>query len=103
MNLYPSGDGPLAPADWTMIVGLEGTGESASYFADIHRAGNHVCRLVITRARSEEEARRLLAGKARLWIDEYLSRPHTGTTEFGSLEQPSTAGAAAPGAVGATE
>ena len=87
-----------------MSVGLEGQGESAFYFADIQRAGNHVCRLAIVGAKSKEEARRLLAIKARLWIAEYLLRSHTGTTEFGSLEQPGTgAPAAAPGAFGATE
>ena len=51
MNLYPSGDGPLAPSDWTM------------------------------------DARRLLALKARLWIDEYLARPRSGALESGSLQQ----------------
>jgi hypothetical protein len=86
MNLYPSGEGPLAPSDWNMSVGLDGFGESASYFADIQRAGRPVCRLIISGPMSEEDARRLLALKARLWIDEYLARPHSGTTEFGLLE-----------------
>lgn len=89
MNLYAPADhpgGPLAPADWTMTVGLGGTGEGAFYYADIDRAGTFVCRLVVTGERSEQEARRILAVKARLWIDDYLSRAHTGTTAFGSLE-----------------
>lgn len=68
-----------------MTVGLEGHGEGASYFANIYCAGKQVCRLVITGGKSEEEARRQLAVKARQWIDEYLSRPHSGTTEFGSI------------------
>jgi hypothetical protein len=38
VNLYPPDEtvnGPLAPADWTMAVGLEGQGDGAFYFADI--------------------------------------------------------------------
>ena len=87
MNIYPdqSIGGPLAPADWTMSVGLDGSGEAAAYFADVHREGRKVCRLIVAGAKSEDEARRLLAVKARVWIDEYLSRPHSGSTGFGSL------------------
>jgi hypothetical protein len=87
MNIYPDQNigGPPAPADWTMSVGLDGFGESAAYFADVHREGRKVCRLIVAGAKSEVEARRLLAVKARVWIHEYLSRPHSGTTEFGSL------------------
>ncbi len=86
VNLYPDEDieASGAPSDWTMTIVAQGEGEGSSYFADIQRAGKHFCRLVITGPRSEEEARRLLAVKARLWIDEYLRRPHTGTTGFGS-------------------
>jgi hypothetical protein len=89
MNLYPSGEdpgGPLAPSDWTMAVSQEGLGEVPTFFADIQRAGGLLCRLTITGAWSEEEAHRLLALKARLWIHEYLSRPHSGVTDFGTLE-----------------
>ena len=88
MNLFSLGSdpgGPLAPADWTMVVGQEGSGEMYSYFADIQRAGDPVCRLTITGPWSEEEAHRLLTVKARGWIAEYLSRPHGGDTEFGAL------------------
>ena len=91
MNLYPFDEdlgGPLAPADWTMSVGLEGQGESAFYFAEIQRSGNHVCRLAIVGAKCKEEARRLLAVKARLWIAEYLARPQTGITDVDTLERP---------------
>ena len=89
MNLYPPDEtvsGPLAPADWTMVVGLEGQGDGAFYFADIQRARKNVCRLVVAGMKSEDEARRLLAVKARHWIDDYLSRPHSGTTAPGPLE-----------------
>ena len=86
MNLYPSDNGPLAPSDWTMSVEPGGIGEGAFYFADVKRADAIICRLVVAGGTSEEEARRLLAEKARLWIAEYLMRPHGGTTDFGSLE-----------------
>ncbi|QGW80828.1 hypothetical protein [Variovorax paradoxus] len=90
MNLYPPDEtvsGPLAPADWTMAVGLEGQGDGAFYFADIQRARKNVCRLVVAGVKSEDEARRLLAVKARHWIDDYLSRPHSGTTAFDPLDR----------------
>ena len=81
MNLYPQHlgadpGGPRAPADWTMTVGSEGMGGAAYYFADVHRVGVRVCRLVLAgrASESEQEARRLLVIKARLWIAEYLGR-----------------------------
>lgn len=89
MKLYPAANhpgGPLAPADWTMTIDSESRGETIYFFADVHRDGAPVCRLAITGAFSEEEAHRRLAVKARLWINDYLSRPHSGTTEFGTLE-----------------
>ncbi|MDR6453863.1 hypothetical protein [Variovorax paradoxus] len=88
MNIYPdqSIGGPPAPEDWTMSVGLEGLGEGTSYFADVRRDGKAVCRLVIAGPSSEEEARALLAVKVRLWIAEYLARPHNGATSGGSQE-----------------
>jgi hypothetical protein len=89
MNLDPFGSnagGPLAPADWTMTLSVEQTGEVLFYYADLHRAGARICRLVLTGGvRSEQEVRRLLVLKARLWIADYLSRPHTGTTVYSPL------------------
>lgn len=89
MNFYPRANdpgGPLAPADWTMTVDSEKRGESDYFFADVQRDGVLVCRLAIAGVASEAEAHRRLAVKARLWVDNYLSRPHSGTTEFGTLE-----------------
>ena len=89
MKLYPAVNdqgGPLAPADWTMSIDSEKRGEASYFFADINRDGAPVCRLAITGAFSKEEAQRRLAVKARIWINDYLSRPHSGTTEFGTLE-----------------
>ncbi|MBO9652218.1 MAG: hypothetical protein J7605_27235 [Variovorax sp.] len=50
MNIYENnggGDpgGPLAPAEWTMSVRLEGVGDGAYYIADLRRAGQDVCRV----------------------------------------------------------
>ena len=88
MNIYPDQHigGPPAPPDWTVVVGVEGLGEGTFYFADIRRGGDPVCRLMITGTVAEEEARALLAVKVRLWIAEYLSRPHSGATTFDVLE-----------------
>lgn len=82
MNLDPfdtGAEGPLAPADWTMSVGLDGTDDAIHYYADLYREANRVCRLSLSGGgKSEREARRLLAIKARAWIADYLARPSTG-------------------------
>ena len=89
MNIYHSGEdpgGPPAPPEWTMSITQEGMGAGAYFVAELQQSGQHVCRLCLMGTTSgEEEARRALALKARLWIADYLSRPHTGTTEFGPL------------------
>lgn len=89
MNIHPAGDdpgGPPAPHEWTMSVTQEGMGAAAYFVAELQRSGHHVCRLCLMGTSSgEEEARRALVLKARLWIADYLSRPHTGSTEFGPL------------------
>ncbi|MDP9902374.1 hypothetical protein J2W36_004651 [Variovorax ginsengisoli] len=64
----------MAPADWMITVGCESVGAAVHYSADVRRSGAQVCRLSIIGAASEEEARSRLALKARLWIDEFLSR-----------------------------
>jgi hypothetical protein len=68
-----------------MTLGSETVGAAMHYFGDVHRNGAQVCRLSIIGAKSEEEAHRRLALKARLWIDDYLSRAHSGSTGFGEL------------------
>jgi len=91
MNLYPSRDddpdAPLAPPEWTMAVDMEGASENAYYFAWVYSDGVQVCKLsLMGRAiASKEMARRALATKARLWIDDYLSRSHKGSTDIGDL------------------
>jgi hypothetical protein len=90
MNLYPSTPdpgGPHAPPEWTMELGCEGEGEELYYYANLFRAGERVCRLAaMGKVRSEEEARRVLAVRARHWIAEYLARPHSGDTDLGTLQ-----------------
>ena len=89
MNLYHLANDPgrpVAPADWTMNVDSEKRGESVYFFADVQRDGVPVCRLAISGVASAQEAHRRLAVKARLWIDEYLSRSHAGNSESGSAE-----------------
>lgn len=88
MNLHPSVDdpgGPLAPSDWTMSLGFDMVGKTVHYFGDVYRDSRHVCRLSVIGAASEAEAPRRLALKARLWIDDYLRRPHSDNTELGTL------------------
>ena len=88
MNLHPSVDdpgGPLAPSDWTMTLGFDMVGQTAHYVGDVYRDGRHVCRLSVIGAASKAEAHRRLALKARLWIADYLRRPHSGNAEFGTL------------------
>lgn len=89
MNLYPTASDPevpLAPSDWTMTISSEDHGEMVHYYADVQRDGAQICRIGYSGpAASEHEVQRRLATKARLWIDDYLSRPHSGSTEFGSL------------------
>lgn len=69
-----------------MNVATEGRGDAAFFYADLYRDGTKVCRIALTGgSMSEEAARRLLVMKARMWIDDYLTRPHTGRTEYGTL------------------
>lgn len=88
MKLHPSVNdpaSPLAPSDWTMTLGFAMAGKTVEHFGDVYRDGRHVCRVSVIGATSEAEAHRRLALKARLWIDDYLSRPHSGNKEFGTL------------------
>ena len=77
MNISPArncADPPAAPADWTIEVGCDLAGEGIYYFADVKRAGEVMSRIGLSGVTEEAEARRLLASKARAWIDEFLVR-----------------------------
>ena len=79
MNIFPPVDhatsAPAAPADWTIDVGIEKTAEGIAYFADVKRAGRVMCRIVHAGAvHDDAAARKLLADKARVWINDFLVR-----------------------------
>lgn len=65
-------DPPAIPPDWTIEVGCEGVGEGLSFFADVKRAGKVMFRIGMGGISDEAKARKLLAAKARAWIDEFL-------------------------------
>ena len=77
MDISPARDvvDPPAAPDWSMEVDSERTIDGILYFADVKRAGKLMCRVALAGTVSDEaEARRVLASKARAWIDEYLAR-----------------------------
>lgn len=54
-----------------MDFGTEGT----ACFADVRRAGNVMCRIVHAGSTpGDAGARKVLAAKARIWIDDFLIR-----------------------------
>jgi hypothetical protein len=77
MNISPArehADPPAAPPDWTIEVGSEPVGEGVYFFADVKRAGKVMFRVGIGGVSEEAKARKLLATKAREWIEEFLIR-----------------------------
>ena len=90
MKLHPTKtdpEVPSAPEDWTMTIGRDQREKAVFYYADVARNGGQVCRIAFSDSGvSEDEAHRRLAVRARLWINDYLSRPHSGESEFGTLE-----------------
>ena len=77
MNISPARadtDPPAAPPDWTIDIGSEPVGEGLYYFADVKRAGRVMFRIGMGGISEEAKAKKLLAAKARAWIDEFLIR-----------------------------
>jgi hypothetical protein len=77
MNISPArddADPPAAPPDWTTEVGSEPVGEGIYFFADVKRSGKVMFRVGIGGVSEEARARKLLATKAREWIEEFLIR-----------------------------
>ena len=75
MNIHkehpPQSADLLAPPEWTMEM-LHAEGQQ---IAVVKCRGEPMCRLSLAAPETdEEEARRLLADKARQWISEYLKR-----------------------------
>jgi hypothetical protein len=66
-----------------MDVRNETAGDSRRHTAIIRRAGVPICHLSIGPvAGGDEGAHEALAVKARLWVAEYLSREHTGDSDY---------------------
>jgi hypothetical protein len=77
MNISPARadtDPPAAPPDWTIEVGSEPLGGGTCFFADVRRSGKVMFRIGIGGISEEAKARKMLAAKARAWIDEFLIR-----------------------------
>jgi hypothetical protein len=69
---------------WIMRVGQEhaGPGQS-SYYADVLRDGEVLCRLTMTGPYIDQEgAEQALAIRFRNWVEDYESRDHSGDTQF---------------------
>lgn len=77
MNISPAReqtDPPAAPPDWTIEVGSEPVGGSIYFFADVMRSGRVMFRVGVGGVAEEVRARKLLATKARAWIEDFLIR-----------------------------
>jgi hypothetical protein len=90
MNLghaVPDLEAPLAPDDWRVSFVIDPQIEGGlSMTAVLLRRDTVICRFVLAgSAATEDECRAILTRKARMWIADYLARPHTGQTEFGDL------------------
>ena len=73
---------PLAPAEWTIDIASNGR----MLVGVIKRGHESMCHVSITaEGILDDEQRTLLAEKARAWIADYLSRPHSGATGFADL------------------
>ena len=55
-------------------MGSEPVGDDIYFFADVKRSGKVMFRLAVGGISDEANARKLLAVKARAWIDEFLIR-----------------------------
>ncbi len=71
-----------------MDVQLECTTEGTSYYvAEVRRAGELMCRVSVVGLPEEDAAaRKVLASKARAWIDEYVTRHASDNVAPPSLE-----------------
>jgi len=69
-------DAPLAPANWSMEL----LKDRNHYTAEVRRSGVVMCRLTSSTPLSTDEAtaRRELADRARLWINDYLTTRSNG-------------------------
>lgn len=93
MNMYPDDldvncDAPLAPPEWTMAVRHERSPSGRRDTAIIKKAGVPICHISIAAFEGSDEAAHLaLATRARRWVADYLTRDHTGSTDFAPLSE----------------
>lgn len=79
-------DAPKAPADWHISFACENQTGLMVTTASVSRVDQIVCLLITAGPPGPEKVvRQLLVRKARMWVAEYLMRPHSGETGFGSL------------------
>lgn len=79
---------PSLPPGWRleMKLGPDATGELGGV-AQLWEGPDLRCRLVLTRY-GQDRAAAVARVNARVeyWVSEWLTRPHTGATDFGQLE-----------------
>ena len=72
--------------DWLVRVETTGAGEAFSGHADLYLQSEHLCRVVLSTSRLDRpSAHAALCTKARVFIDEWALRDHTGNTDFQDL------------------
>jgi len=72
---------------WEIRLLVAQGGDAYSGHAELWLNGDHKCRVVLASNRtSEAQARSALEHKSNTFIDEWITRSHTGTTMFGELE-----------------
>lgn len=73
---------------WHVQLEVTRSGSTFSISADLRLQGQQKCRLVLSTTREDlVSAQWALDSKVRDYIDNYLTRAHTGTTSFGGLEE----------------
>lgn len=71
---------------WIVSIEIDRAENCFSGHADLHYDGNYKCRLVLaTTSLDDSSARWELESRARAFIDDWIMRPHTGTTGFQDL------------------
>jgi hypothetical protein len=75
---------------WEVRVLVQAGSDGSAGFAghaELWLNGNHKCRIVLASSRpAMADARSALETKAHAFIDDWITRAHTGTTMFGELE-----------------
>lgn len=72
------------PIGWRCFIELkQGSDGSFSGSADLEFEGQKRCALVVAAQPTEAAALERIAFRSHYFIDEWMSRPHSGETEFG--------------------